>query len=213
MRSRGSQYPGSEAGSAWAGSGDVNNTQRVSIHQTSLMSLALRGSLHPLSSSSLPLLHLSIYSLMPQTFSHSLCVASSPPHVSRSIYLLLSLPSPSLIFPQAIICSPCITTSGPAGRTCESVRLCLGNEHVHALTASFSPPPPLGSCQSSTYFLSKTPAHPFCPNMFLLLLSNNMWRIFQLFIKQCQSFLGAGDAVNYSTITWVIMQREQGKEP
>lgn len=47
--------------------------------------------------------------------------------------------------------------------------------------------------------------------MFLHLLSNNMWRIFQLFIKQNQSFLGAGDAVNYSTITWVIMQR-RGKE-
>lgn len=47
--------------------------------------------------------------------------------------------------------------------------------------------------------------------MFFLLLSNNMWRIFQLFIKQCQSILGAGDAVNYSTITWVIMQRRREK--
>jgi len=47
--------------------------------------------------------------------------------------------------------------------------------------------------------------------MFFLLLSNNMWRIFQLFITQCQHFLGAGDAVNYSTITWVIMQRRREK--
>lgn len=51
----------------------------------------------------------------------------------------------------------------------------------------------------------------FCPNMFPLLRSNNMWLIFQLFIKQCQSLLGAGDAVNYSTITWVIMQRRREK--
>lgn len=58
---------------------------------------------------------------------------------------------------------------------------------------------------------SHSPALPLCPNMFFLLLSNNMWRIFQLFIKQCQSFLGAGDAVNYSTITWVIMQRRREK--
>jgi len=47
--------------------------------------------------------------------------------------------------------------------------------------------------------------------MFFLFLSNNMRRIFQLFIKQCQRFLGAGDAVNYSTITWVIMQRRREK--
>lgn len=52
---------------------------------------------------------------------------------------------------------------------------------------------------------------PPCPNMFFLLLSNNTRCIFQLFIKQCQSFLEAGDAVNYFKITWVIMQRRSEK--
>ena len=45
--------------------------------------------------------------------------------------------------------------------------------------------------------------------MLSLLVSNKVWRVFQLFIKQRQSFLGAGDAVNYSTITGVIMQRSR----
>lgn len=62
-----------------------------------------------------------------------------------------------------------------------------------------------------SFFFFSPPPVPLCPNMFFPFLSNNMWRIFQLFIKQCQSFLGAGDAVNYSTITWVIMQRRREK--
>lgn len=154
----GSQYPSWKAGFAWPGSGDVNNTQRVSIHQTSLMSLALRGSLHP-SLLSCSLSHLFVFSLIPQTFSHTSCCLLS----STRLYIYLS-PALITLAPTNLSTGNNMFTLHNKLRTCLKTQ-CVSGKLVYALSGEI--------LKSATHLCSSrllplAPALPRCPNMFFL---------------------------------------------